>query len=186
MFCILTSRGSKPDICRRSQVSLVLMDSRLDSLSLPVVRTSGHASDLDMGSKHDPSYPVVMLIHHYFEWVGTFESGASESSLRLFHTVTCSYEKRSPRLHSRDRPHTPCVYTRQHGKTRRPRLFGSGDESRDNPGYSMIVLAWFIHGSESPSTIWLKRDGTGNRLTGTTFVKMMIFFETCITVLLFN
>ena len=149
MFFILTFRGSKTNISRRSQVSLVLMDSRLDSLSLPVVRASHHASDLDMGDQHDSSYSVALLIHHYFEWVGTFESSAFKSSLRLFHTLTCSYEKWSFRPHSRDRSHTPCVYTRQHGKMRRLRLFGGGDESRDNLGYSMTVLAWFIHGSES-------------------------------------
>jgi hypothetical protein len=147
--CILTSLGSKTDICRRSQVSLVLMGSRLDSLSLPVVRASNHASDLDMGCQHDPSYPVALSIHQYFEWVGTFESSAFKSSPDLFHTVTCSYEKWSCRLHSRDHPHTPCVYTRQLGKMRGLRLFGGGDELRDSLGYSMTVLAWFIHGSDS-------------------------------------
>ncbi|KAH9954367.1 hypothetical protein BGW80DRAFT_417349 [Lactifluus volemus] len=65
-----------------SQVSLVLMDSRLDSLSLPVVRASNHASDLDMGGQHDPSYPVALSIHQYFEWVGTFESKVKLSPLR--------------------------------------------------------------------------------------------------------
>ncbi|KAH9952869.1 hypothetical protein BGW80DRAFT_570485 [Lactifluus volemus] len=100
------------------------MDSRLDSLSLPVVRASNHASDLDMGGQHDPSYPVELLIHQYFEWW-------------------------SCRLHSRNHSHTPYVYTRQHRKTRKLRLFGGGDELRDSLGYSMTVLAWFIHGTES-------------------------------------
>ncbi|KAH9954384.1 hypothetical protein BGW80DRAFT_1402182 [Lactifluus volemus] len=77
-----------------SQVSLVLIDSRLDSLSLPVVRASNHASDLDMGGQHDPSYLVALSIHQYFEWVGTFESKLSPSqsgsftySLRLHETM---------------------------------------------------------------------------------------------------
>jgi len=74
-------------------------------------------------------------------------------------------------LHSRDHSHTPCVYTRQHGKMRRLTLFGGGDELRDSLGYSMTVLAWFIHGSESLCTIWPTPDGAGNQLTGMGFVK---------------
>ena len=53
------------------------MDSRLDTLSLPVLKPSTHVpTDADLGGQSDAPYRVAFLMHHYFEWIGTFESGA--------------------------------------------------------------------------------------------------------------
>lgn len=53
------------------------MDSRLDGLNLPVLKpdiTGPGVADLE--GPNNPPYRVAFLMHHYFEWVGTFESGA--------------------------------------------------------------------------------------------------------------
>ena len=50
------------------------MDSKLDTLSLPVLRPSIHAPEAELGGQSDPSYRVGCLVDRYFEWVGTFES----------------------------------------------------------------------------------------------------------------
>ena len=50
------------------------MDSKLDSLSLPVLRPSIHAPEVELGGQSNPSYRVGCLVDRYFEWVGTFES----------------------------------------------------------------------------------------------------------------
>ena len=55
------------------------MDSRLDTLSLPILKPSIHVPDVDVGGQFDSPYRVAFLIHHYFEWVGTFESSAFAS-----------------------------------------------------------------------------------------------------------
>ena len=55
-------------------MSLVLMDSKLDTLSLPVLRPSIHAPEAELGGQSDPPYRVGCLVDRYFEWVGTFES----------------------------------------------------------------------------------------------------------------
>lgn len=53
------------------------MDSRLDRLSLPVLKPPTQAPTVaELGGHSDPPYQVAFLIHHYFEWQGTFESGA--------------------------------------------------------------------------------------------------------------
>jgi len=72
----------------RPRVSLVLMDSKLDSLSLPVLRPSIHTPEVELGGQSDPLYHVGFLVDRYFEWVGTFES--SMSTLRAcdgFHVL---------------------------------------------------------------------------------------------------
>ena len=53
------------------------MDTRLDCLSLPVLKPhiqGPRAAELE--GPNDPPYRVAFLINHYFEWVGTFEFGA--------------------------------------------------------------------------------------------------------------
>ena len=50
------------------------MDSKLDTLSLPVLRPSIHAPEAELGGQSDPPYRVGCLVDRYFEWVGTFES----------------------------------------------------------------------------------------------------------------
>jgi len=50
------------------------MDSRLDTLSLPILKPSIHAPDVELGERSDPPYHVGFLADCYFEWVGTFES----------------------------------------------------------------------------------------------------------------
>jgi hypothetical protein len=50
------------------------MDSKLDSLSLPVLRPSIHAPEAELGGQSDPTYRVGCLVDRYFEWAGTFES----------------------------------------------------------------------------------------------------------------
>ncbi|KAI0306932.1 hypothetical protein B0F90DRAFT_1683624 [Multifurca ochricompacta] len=67
-----------------SHVSLVLMDSRLDSLSLPVLQPSVQAPDVDLGGQSEPSFRVAFLIHHYFEWVGTFEFKETPPQMESF------------------------------------------------------------------------------------------------------
>lgn len=53
------------------------MDSRLDGLNLPVVKPDIPGPGVaDLEGPNYPPYHVALLIHHYFEWVGTFESGA--------------------------------------------------------------------------------------------------------------
>ena len=53
------------------------MDSRLDGLNLPVVKPDIPGPGVaDLEGPNYPPYRVAFLIHHYFEWVGTFESGA--------------------------------------------------------------------------------------------------------------
>ena len=57
------------------------MDSRLDGLNLPVLKpdiTGPGVAELD-GPDYPP-YRVAFLMHHYFEWVGTFEHGALRES----------------------------------------------------------------------------------------------------------
>ena len=53
------------------------MDSRLDSLSLPVLRPSIHAPEVELGGQKDPPYRVGFIVDRYFEWVGTFEASMS-------------------------------------------------------------------------------------------------------------
>ncbi|KAH9960499.1 hypothetical protein BC827DRAFT_402125 [Russula dissimulans] len=63
----LSEQPSRPGVC------LVLMDSRLDTLSLPVLKPTTHGpTDADLGSQDDAPYRVAFLMHHYFEWIGTF------------------------------------------------------------------------------------------------------------------
>jgi len=77
----------------RPHVSLVLMDSRLDCLNLPVLKPhiqGPRAAELE-GPKDLP-YRVAFLMDHYFEWVGTFEFeetplSPSSHTLRLRNTV---------------------------------------------------------------------------------------------------
>ena len=60
----------------RPQVCLVLMDSRLDSLSMPVLKPPPDGptgADLG-GGQSESSYRVAFLMFQYFEWVGTFET----------------------------------------------------------------------------------------------------------------
>ncbi|KAH9981871.1 hypothetical protein BJV74DRAFT_64710 [Russula compacta] len=89
----LTMLRSWSEQATRPPVSLVLMDSRLDRLSLPVLKPPSQApTEAQLGGHNDPPYRVAFLIHHYFEWQGTFESEeASPSSftysLRLRETV---------------------------------------------------------------------------------------------------
>jgi len=60
------------------------MDSRLDSLKLPVLKPPTHVpTDADLGGgQTDTCYRVAFLMFHYFEWVGTFESSAFANGLR--------------------------------------------------------------------------------------------------------
>lgn len=80
----------------RPQVSLVLMDSRLDCLSLPVLKPSIQGPRVaELEGPNDLSYRVAFLMNHYFEWVGTFEfeevtqplTGAPRYMLRLRDTA---------------------------------------------------------------------------------------------------
>lgn len=55
------------------------MDSRLDSLSMPVLKQppdEPNGADLG-GSQSESSYRVAFLMFHYFEWAGTFETSTS-------------------------------------------------------------------------------------------------------------
>jgi len=74
----------------RPRVSLVLMDSKLDSLSLPVLRPSIHAPEAELGGQSNPPYRVGCLVDHYFEWVGTFQSKDSTSPGPLTQTLHLS------------------------------------------------------------------------------------------------
>ncbi|KAN0127094.1 hypothetical protein V8E53_015112 [Lactarius tabidus] len=91
----LTALKSLSDHESRPRVSLVLMDSKLDSLSLPVLRPSIHAPEAELGGQSDPTYRVGCLVDRYFEWAGTFESkdaspsqpGPLTHTLRLMETA---------------------------------------------------------------------------------------------------
>jgi len=65
------------------------MDSKVDSLSLPVLRPSIHAPEVELGGQSDPPYRVGFLVDRYFEWVGTFESkhGAASQTGSLTHSL---------------------------------------------------------------------------------------------------
>ncbi|THH20129.1 hypothetical protein EW146_g1145 [Bondarzewia mesenterica] len=62
-----------------SPVALVLMDSRLDELKLPVLKRPVFSADADDGEEHESvnrshrKESVSALAQRYFEWVGTFE-----------------------------------------------------------------------------------------------------------------
>ena len=62
---------------RRPHISLVLMDSRLDCLNMPVLKPHIQGPRVaELEGPNDLSYRVAFLMDHYFEWVGTFEFGA--------------------------------------------------------------------------------------------------------------
>ncbi|KAH9002377.1 hypothetical protein EDB86DRAFT_299594 [Lactarius hatsudake] len=74
----------------RPRVSLVLMDSKLDSLSLPVLRPSIHAPEVELGGQSDPPYRVGFLVDRYFEWVedtSPSQPGSLTHTLRLRETA---------------------------------------------------------------------------------------------------
>lgn len=53
------------------------MDSRLDGLNLPVVKPDIPGPGVaDLEGPNSGPYRVASLMDHYFEWVGTFETGA--------------------------------------------------------------------------------------------------------------
>jgi hypothetical protein len=53
------------------------MDSRLDGLSLPVLKPPILGPSIaELEGPKDLPYRVAFLMDHYFEWVGTFEFGA--------------------------------------------------------------------------------------------------------------
>ncbi|KAH9062206.1 hypothetical protein EDB87DRAFT_326171 [Lactarius vividus] len=85
----LTTLKSLSEHESRPRVSLVVMDSKLDSLSLPVLRPSIHAPEVELGGQSDPPYCVGFLVDRYFEWVGTFESKDTSPSQpgSLTHTL---------------------------------------------------------------------------------------------------
>lgn len=75
MQLVLPGCDSKP-ARRRPHVSLVLMDSRLDGLSLPVLKPHIQGPSVaELEGPKDLPYRVALLMDHYFEWVGTFEFG---------------------------------------------------------------------------------------------------------------
>ncbi|KAI0265136.1 hypothetical protein BC834DRAFT_880270 [Gloeopeniophorella convolvens] len=73
----------------RPSVSFVLMDSKLDALSLPVLKPPEHphVADAELGGQGDAPYRVAHLAHAYFEWVGTFESGVPATARSLRHRL---------------------------------------------------------------------------------------------------
>ncbi|KAI0320632.1 hypothetical protein OF83DRAFT_1169176 [Amylostereum chailletii] len=69
----LETLGSNGDL-----VQLILMDSRLDELKLPVLKRPSHIPDEDDSSW--TSYKVSFLVQRYFEWHGRFETILSPES----------------------------------------------------------------------------------------------------------
>ena len=84
-------RFKRWDTFRRPHICLVLMDSRLDFLSMPVLKQppdEPNGADLG-GSLGESSYPVAFLMFHYFEWVGTFETSTfGNRSVISTHSLT--------------------------------------------------------------------------------------------------
>ncbi len=57
------------------------MDSRLDGLNLPVLKPHIQGPRVaELEGPNDTPYRVAFLMHHYFEWVGTFEIGALQKT----------------------------------------------------------------------------------------------------------
>ncbi len=71
------SNDQLKQVRRRPHVSLVLMDSRLGCLDLPVLKPHSQGPRVaELEGPNDPPYRVAFLMHHYFEWIGAFEFGA--------------------------------------------------------------------------------------------------------------
>jgi hypothetical protein len=86
------------------------MDSRLDDLNLPVVKpdiTGPGVADLE--GPNNPPYRVAFLMHHYFEWVGTFESGAF-AGIAHWRNNSCDHVTKKRRFRQRHLLRTGCEY----------------------------------------------------------------------------
>ena len=100
------------DMFRRPHVCLVLMDSRLDSLSMPVLKPPADGPNgADLGGGQSDSYRVAFLMFHYFEWVGTFETSAfgncsvissyahvMQMNVRILSRTCCDCERQSEEM----------------------------------------------------------------------------------------
>ena len=91
------------------------MDSKLDGMNLPVLKTQGpRVAELegpDLGP--DLPYRVASVMEHYFEWIGTFQFGAFTGITRLRNINSCA------RVTKRKRclfPDTCCDYEIQSGQ----------------------------------------------------------------------
>ena len=68
-------------------VSLVLMDSKLDGLNLPVLKPQGpRVAELE---GPDLPYHVASVMEHYFEWIRTFQFSAFAVITRLRNINSC-------------------------------------------------------------------------------------------------
>jgi hypothetical protein len=78
------------------------MDSRLDGLNLPVLKPHIQGPRVaELEGPNDTPYRVASLMHHYFEWVGTFEIGALQKTrIRHLRNInSCAYvTKRKRRI----------------------------------------------------------------------------------------
>ncbi|KAI0053083.1 hypothetical protein FA95DRAFT_1552973 [Auriscalpium vulgare] len=82
--------------------TLVLIDSRIDSLKLPVLKHPFPIVDEPESDSSDASYKVGFLAQSYFEWVGTFESQAPRTDLSASKVTGSSHELRLHQVRMRE------------------------------------------------------------------------------------
>lgn len=93
------------------------MDSRLDGLNLPVLKpdiTGPGVAELD-GPDYPP-YRVAFLMHHYFEWVGTFEHGAF-AGITHSRINSCDHVMKKRHSHQQHRLRTRYGYNNSEERT---------------------------------------------------------------------